>query len=181
MATMGSLCAAVALLSAAASSSAASSSEARHRDLQRASGLMQLPEAELAAKYSPTAGTMEAFPNTTAGTFFSGVFGDHVVLQREPAKAAVYGVIFGAKAGTTVTVDVASPSGAAIYSVPGTVMVTEQQMPGGRYAKWKAFLKPAPAGGNFTVSASCAGCTNTTKATIADVTFGGKLHGRPST
>ena len=131
---MGSLCAAVALLSAAASSSAASSSEeARHRDLQRASGL--IPEAELAAKYSPTAGTMEAFPNTTAGTFFSGVFGDHVVLQREPAKAAVYGVIFGAKAGTTVTVDVASPSGAAIYSVPGTVMLTEQQMPGGRYAK----------------------------------------------
>ena len=132
MATMGTLCAAVALLSAAASSS---SDEARHRDLQRASGLMQLPQAELAAKYSPTAGTMEAFPNTTAGTFFSGVFGDHVVLQREPAKAAVYGVIFGAKEGTTVTVDVASPSGAAIYSVPGTVMVTEQQMPGGRYAK----------------------------------------------
>ena len=144
MATMGSLCAAVALLSGAAMASASSSSassssaansseEARHRDLQRASGLMQLPE--LAAKFSPTAGTMEAFPNTTAGTFFSGVFGDHVVLQREPAKAAVYGVIFGAKAGTTVTVDVASPSGTAIYSVPGTVMVTEQQMPGGRYAK----------------------------------------------
>ena len=43
---------------------------------------------------------MEAFPNTTAGTFFSGVFGDHVVLQREPAKAAVYGVIFGAFAPT---------------------------------------------------------------------------------
>ena len=171
MATMGSLCAAVALLSAAASSS---SDEARHRDLQRASGLMQLPQAELAAKYSPTAGTMEAFPNTTAGTFFSGVFGDHVVLQREPAKAAVYGVIFGAEEGTTVTVDVASPSGTAIYSVPGSVMVTEQQMPGGRYAKWKAFLKPAPAGGNFTVSVSCAGCANTTKATIADVTFGGK-------
>ena len=60
-----------------------------------------------------------------------------------------------------------------------TVMLTEQQMTGGRYAKWKAFLKPAPAGGNFTVSVSCAGCANTTKATIADVTFGGKLHAHP--
>ena len=46
-------------------------------------------------KYNPTAGTLPAFPNETAGTFFSGVFTDHVVLQREPAKAAVYGVIFG--------------------------------------------------------------------------------------
>ena len=48
------------------------------------------------------------FPNTTAGTFFSGAFSDHAVLQRGPAKAAVYGVVIGATPGTTVQVTVAS-------------------------------------------------------------------------
>ena len=143
----------------------------RQRHLQLASGL--IPEAErLASKYNPTAGTLPPFPNATAGTFFSGVFGDHVVLQREPAKAAIYGVIFGAEDGTTVTVDVGSASGAKIYSVPATVMLTDTQMPGGRYAKWKAYLKPSAAGGNFTVAASCASCKNSSASSISDVTFG---------
>ena len=142
----------------------------RLRHLQRASGL--LPEAErLQSKYDPTAGTLPPFPNSTAGTFFSGVFSDHTVLQRE-AKAAVYGVIFGAQSSTTVTVDVSSPAGMKLYSVQATVILTEKQMPGGQYAKWKAYLKPAPAGGNFSVSASCASCTNTSVSTIHDVTFG---------
>ena len=66
----------------------------RYRDLQRSSGLLPSEERHN-LKYNPTAGTLPAFPNETAGTFFSGVFTDHVVLQREPAKAAVYGVIFG--------------------------------------------------------------------------------------
>ena len=143
----------------------------RLHHLQVASGL--LPEAErLQSKYDPTAGTLPPFPNATAGTFFSGVFGDHTVLQREPAKAAVYGVIFGARSGTTVTVDVGSAGGAKLYSVQASVVLTEKQMPGGQYAKWKAFLKPATAGGNFTISASCASCTNTTVSSISDVTFG---------
>ena len=61
-----------------------------------------------------------------------------------------------AEAGTTVTVTVASPEGSKLYDVPGTVMQTGlTDAPGGAYAKWKAFLKPAPAGGNFTVSVSC--------------------------
>eukprot|EP01043_Picozoa_sp_COSAG02_P067118 COSAG02_NODE_10672_length_1886_cov_1.420257_3_plen_98_part_00 len=94
------------------------------------------------------------------------------MLQRKPAKAAVYGVIFGAQSSTTVTVNVGSAAGMKIYSVQASVILTEKQMPGGQYAKWKAYLKPTPAGGNFTVSASCASCTNTSASIIHDVTFG---------
>ena len=140
----------------------------RHRDLQRASMLLPSDQRH-DLKYNPTAGTLPAFPNETAGSFFSGVFTDHVVLQREPAKAAVYGVIFGAEAGTAVTVTVTTSEGAKLYDAPGTVMHTEVKAPGGAYAKWKAFLKPAPAGGNFTVSVSCTSCANTTASKLVDV------------
>ena len=98
-------------------------------------------------------------------------------MQREPAKAAVYGVVFGAGPSTEVTVVVASSvatSGEDVdsYSVKASVLLTDKTYPGGRYAQWKAFLKPAPAGGNFTVTASCSSCTNATnKATINDVTY----------
>lgn len=146
----------------------------RLRQLQVSSGL--LPEAvRLQSKYDPTAGTLPPFPNDTAGTFFSGVFSDHTVLQREPAKAVVFGVLFGAQSSTTVTVtvvDVVPANGATMYSVQADVMLSDIQMPSGRYAKWKAYLKPTPAGGNFTISVSCASCTNTTVTTINDVTFG---------
>ena len=82
------------LLACAAPSVLADGRLDRHRALQRASGLLPSEERHN-LKYNPTAGTLPAFPNETAGIFFSGVFTDHVVLQREPAKAAVYGVIFG--------------------------------------------------------------------------------------
>lgn len=210
----------------AAAESWSKSEDRRHRDLQLSSGLHASQAERDEAKYDPTKGTLPAFPNGTAGTFFAGVFSDHTVLQRGPAKAAVYGVLFGAQPGTTVTVEVAIAAGdveaSGSYSVPATVALTSKQAPGGRYAKWKAFLKPAVAGGsgshvadtdylmapslpiccphaavdamvdvalrgglsiftvpvvatragNYTVSVSCAGCTNTTKASIADVTFG---------
>jgi hypothetical protein len=154
-------------------------SEARRfRGLQLASGL--LGSERDASKYNPTSGTLAAFPNATAGTFFSGVFSDHCVLQREPAKAAVYGVIFGASTGTTVEVSVASVAGSAgagevvtgSYSVKGSVMLTDKHPPGGRYARWKAYLQPAPAGGNYTITVSCASCKNTSKAKISDLTYG---------
>ena len=149
----------------------------RFRDLQLASGLLGSQAERDQAKYNPTAGTMPAFPNGTAGTFFSGVFSDHVVLQRGPSKAAVFGVVFGAETATEVDVTVASVSGSGdvtdSYSVKAAVMLTGKTYPGGRYAQWKAFLKPAPAGGNFTITAGCSSCKNTTaKARLADVTFG---------
>ena len=149
----------------------------RLRDLQLASGLLGSQAERDEAKYNPTAGTMSAFPNGTSGTFFSGVFSDHAVLQRGPSKSAVYGVVFGAQPATEVDVVVASVSGSGdvtdSYTVKAVVMLTDRTYPGGRYAQWKAFLKPAPAGGNFTITAGCSSCQNTTaKAAIADVTFG---------
>jgi hypothetical protein len=64
------------------------------------------------------------FPNATAGTFFSGVFSDGMVLQRGSAPAAVYGAVVGATAGTAVTVTVADGVGGAPYAVRATVEPT---------------------------------------------------------
>ena len=38
---------------------------------------------------------------------------------------------------------------------------------------WKAVLRPAAAGGDYTITATCSGCTgNATTATLQHVTFG---------
>jgi hypothetical protein len=108
-----------------------------------------------------------------AGTNFAGVFTDHVVLQRAPAKAAVYGVVIGemSELGSMGTVGVSvTVSGSASY----TVEAEHVDVVNATYARWKAFLKPAPAGGEYTISAKCSGCNNTTAKTLSDVTFGGK-------
>lgn len=143
---------------------------AKHQDLLASSGLLSGTHQ---LKFSP-GNSRGAFPNTTAGTFFSGAFSDHAVLQRAPAKAAVYGVVIGAEAATTVAVTV-TPVGGAAYTIAAVVEVTSAAVQGGKYAKWKALLKPTPAGGNFTISATCASCANGTdvgSSTLVDVTFG---------
>jgi len=106
-----------------------------------------------------------AFPTTTKGVFFAGVFTDHVVLQRAPQKSAVYGVVVGGSAATKVTVGGVGPS-------PVEALVDASTVALFGYARWKAFLPPMPAGSNFTIKASCTGCTGSTAATIADATFG---------
>lgn len=110
------------------------------------------------------------------GTFFSGVFADHAVLQREPEKAAVYGVVLGGvSAATTVTVTVSETTAtgkAASYTVKATVTPLVSPL----NATWKAFLQPHANGGNITITAQCAGCANATDvATLSDVTFGDVL------
>ena len=89
----------------------------------------------------------------------------------------MYGVVIGAAAGTTVAVTVTPVGGGGgpPYTVAATVEVTAAGVKGGQYARWKALLRPAPAGGNFTVSAACSRCANATAAggsTLHDVTFG---------
>ena len=37
---------------------------------------------------------------------------------------------------------------------------------------WKAFLRPTQAGGDYTITARCNGCTNVTVVTLTHVTFG---------
>ena len=50
---------------------------------------------------------------------------------------------------------------------------------GGPHPTWKALLKPAAAGGNYTITAACTGCTEDgsfSKVNISDVTFGDVWH-----
>lgn len=112
-------------------------------------------------------------PPPPSGAFFSGVFSDSAVLQRQPAQAAVYGVAgvlfpnqtVGGADGATVTVDVKESTGLASYSVTATVAAD---------GSWKAMLHASPAGGDYTLTATCSsGCTgNLTAHTIRNVTFG---------
>lgn len=100
-----------------------------------------------------------------SGVCFSWTCGDHMVLQRAPHKAAVYGHVNGAASTISVTV---AQVGGAVYTVPA--VVTAGVVAGSKKA-WKAVLKPAAGGGNFSITARCtAGCIG--EASIADVTFG---------
>ena len=92
------------------------------------------------------------------------------------AQAAVYGISFGATAETKVTVTVAE-KGAAPYTVVAEVIPTGDA----GNVTWKALLHPhADQGGSATISAACSGCTNTTTATIKDVTWGDVSNCRSS-
>ena len=106
---------------------------------------------------------------------FSAGFDSDMVLQRAPAKAAVYGTTL--QAGATVEVTV-SGGGGDPYTIAASVMPmqTYHGPAGANYtATWKAYLKPAPAGGSLTVTAKCtAGCgsgsgPNATKRDIASI------------
>ena len=118
-------------------------------------------------------GTLAPFPSDVKGTFFSGGFSDHTVLQREPAKAAVYGVVIGTQPLTNVTVHVDAVSlddGSSenLYTVDADVHIGTAG-----YATWKALLRPESAGGNFSITATCGSCDAPDNAsTIVDVTFG---------
>ena len=111
---------------------------------------------------------------------FSPVFGDWMVLQQAPAAAAVYGTATASTKSVTVTVsdgktsyDVVAKVGKDAthqpigYVVPGT----GAQLPYTALT-WKALLHPATAGGDYTITAKCTGCTNTTTATLQHATFG---------
>ena len=87
----------------------------------------------------------------------SAGFTSDMVLQRAPAKAAVYGM---------------SPSPGAVISVnvAGGETVSAEVMGDG---SWKAYLMPRPAGGAFTVTANCsAGCNGAAPIVLERVTFG---------
>ena len=106
------------------------------------------------------------------GAWISGVFSDSAVLQRAPAKAAIFGAagtIFGngtiaPDSGATVTVSIKEGGGGSSYTVTATAATD-----GG----WKVLLKPAQAGGDYTISAACtSGCAGKQPHAIVNVTFG---------
>jgi len=106
------------------------------------------------------------WPNAAPGFNFSEAFSDHVVLQRGPGAASVFGNTGALDDGASVLVTVA-PSTGVPYSVPASVQ-------GGR---WRALLKPAAGfeetGLTYTITASCAaGCGGGAPVALSDVVFG---------
>ena len=108
----------------------------------------------------------------------SNVFSDKMVLQRAPARSAVYGYIgtnATAPGSAKVTVTVASSSSASSaasassspssYTVDAAVDASK--------GTWKAFLKPTAAGGDYKITVACSGggCTGAAQ-TLSGVTFG---------
>ena len=95
---------------------------------------------------------------TPAFTFSSG-FSSDMVLQRKPAKAAVYGTVPEGNVSVSVAV-----SGTDSYTVEAAVFD----------GAFKAFLQPAAAGGDYTITATCtAGCNSSdVPLVLSRVTFG---------
>ena len=103
----------------------------------------------------------------TGSLNFSTVFSDSMVLQMQPAQAAVYGYFSGSSAAAKVTVTVAADGGNGLAAHPYSVNAAVDAVNG----TWKALLKPAAAGGSHTITATCAsGCTGSV--VLKKVTFG---------
>lgn len=108
----------------------------------------------------------EDTPYDTTKVLFAGNFGDGMVLQRGPGKAAVYGT---ATPSAAVKLVLAAP-GTHAASATSAVTVTTTTNVGG---SWKVLLPPQSAGTGYTVTATCTGCTNSSAvASASDVAFG---------
>ena len=96
---------------------------------------------------------------------FAGNFGDNMVLQRSQ-KSAVYGT---ATPGAKVQLVFAQPSSG--FSFSETVGVASGPA-AEHHGTWKVLLPPRPAGNNYTLTATCAGCPNTTAAVASGIAMG---------
>eukprot|EP01060_Flectonema_neradi_P037475 TRINITY_DN7554_c0_g1_i2.p1 TRINITY_DN7554_c0_g1~~TRINITY_DN7554_c0_g1_i2.p1 ORF type:complete len:611 (+),score=131.20 TRINITY_DN7554_c0_g1_i2:60-1892(+) len=105
----------------------------------------------------------------TAGYIaFADNVGDHMVLQQAPSKAGIFGSLnttslMGTEPTVTATV---IPVGGSPYEVPAKLTNNSNN--------WVAYLRPTPAGGNYTIKVTCTGCAPEGPNTIemSDVTFG---------
>ena len=130
---------------------------------------------------------------------FDSAFGDNMLLQMAPAQAAVYGFLdFAASAaGAVVHVTLTPEGGGAPTTVQAALNATVQtfgpdwgvrslnasECPGclppfnpwnAPLASWKALLPPQTAGGNYTITAACSGCSagEAPSVSISNVAFG---------
>ena len=111
---------------------------------------------------------------------FGPAFGSNMVLQQAPAKSAVYGYLGDGATAVKVTVKSVSQS----YSVDADLNASLHQPFGPEYGVttfnhynrsvpgWKALLKPMEAGGDYTITATCTGCSTNATQTISNVAFG---------
>ena len=129
---------------------------------------------------------------------FDSAFGDNMLLQQAPSMASIYGFIdFNASITNAVVHVTLTPEQGTPVTLQATLNVTEQTfgpdwgvrpctscpdidppfnpfIPPTPLASWKVLLPPMPAGGNYTVSADCMGCSADypTSILIVNVTFG---------
>lgn len=99
---------------------------------------------------------------------FSAAFSDHMVLQRAPQQAALFGT---ATPGATVTVRVEGPNNYSYTSAPVPVAASADIT---RNGTWKVIIPPQGAGFGYSILAACDGCLNASSvpATLNDVGFG---------
>jgi len=115
----------------------------------------------------PVLQTILALGVTSSAITFDDAFGDHMVLQQAPARAAVFGTAQGGATSVQVTV---SPSGGDSYVVHAELTADSTGA-----VRWKALLNPTAAGGDTTITAECvAGCDGTANvvAAISNVAHG---------
>lgn len=82
-----------------------------------------------------------------------------MILQQQPARSAVYGVVTGNTTNVSVTVTAEDGS---FYSVQAIV----------NQGQWKALLHPAPSGGNYTLTATASCMSEQVSAQLSNVAFG---------
>jgi hypothetical protein len=154
--------------------------------------------AASAAAASAASGAPSPTPAPAVLTFaFDSVFGDNMVLQQAPAKAAVYGLMDynASMAGAEVLVTLTPERGGAPVTVRAALNITAQTFGpdwgvrpcascpdinppfnpfNAPLASWKALLPPMPAGGNYSVTASCTGCSAQAPASLSlsNIAFG---------
>ena len=107
-------------------------------------------------------------PFDATRVLFSAAFSDHMVLQRAPQLAAVFGT---ATPGSNVTVHLAGPNNFSFTS-SSTPVANSADIT--RNGTWKVVLPAQVPGFGYTIQATCFGCLNATSspATLVDVGFG---------
>eukprot|EP01062_Namystynia_karyoxenos_P063041 TRINITY_DN5586_c1_g1_i8.p1 TRINITY_DN5586_c1_g1~~TRINITY_DN5586_c1_g1_i8.p1 ORF type:complete len:836 (+),score=174.70 TRINITY_DN5586_c1_g1_i8:78-2585(+) len=109
----------------------------------------------------------------TGGAFhFSAGFTDDMVLQRSPARAAVYGWIDPGVNAPRVAINVNGQDAdgkRVAYTVEAAVTYAKGQP---QAQQWKALLHPAAAGGEYSITVASADSDDPAEAMIQRVTFG---------
>ena len=107
-----------------------------------------------------------ALSMSTEPITFSDSLGSYMVLQQAPAIACVYGMLGDGGISARINLKgVRRDHRHEFMSLELQANVTSD-------GSWKACLPPQPKGGDYTVTATCTGCLNTTVASIEHVTFG---------
>ena len=97
------------------------------------------------------------------GLCFSGQFNDNALLQRAPARAALYGTLAPADAPLSLTLAGTADDGTAFNK---TFVATTSGI------TWKVILDAMPTGGTYSAALACPTCTGDVVAPLVNLTFG---------